>query len=72
MTKFSSRNDNGYDDILGELQRWQKSIKKTEALAGASSSTSVNQGQNQFGATSTWNSQGPQSKFYNNDHCQSS
>ena len=72
MTKFSSRNDKGYDDILGELQRWQKSINQKEALAGASSSASVNQGQNQFGATSAWNSQGPQSIFYSNNFSQSS
>ena len=25
MTKFSNREDRGYDAILGELQRWKKS-----------------------------------------------
>ena len=31
MTKFSSREDDGYDSILEELQRWKKEADDTRA-----------------------------------------
>lgn len=30
MTKFPSREDPGYDAILGELQRWIKAIRQAK------------------------------------------
>jgi len=57
MTKFSNREDQGYDAILGELQRWKKSATQKRASKVSKPTEGVSQGWDRFGGTHTWNSQ---------------
>jgi hypothetical protein len=72
MTKFPNREDQGYDAILGELQRWKKVAFQEKASKVFEPSTSVKQGRSQFGDTHAWNSQVVQGNFYNANFSQSS
>ena len=74
MTKFSTRDDRGYDAILGELRRWKKSADRRENtsirkgtetgdIKRLASGTAVEQGLNQFDDTRVRNSQVAQRSF---------
>ena len=74
MTKFSSREDPGYNAFLGEIQRWKTSADRREKTSTGISSEKndnkklasgmmIEQGPSQFDHTRAWNSQVVQGKL---------
>ena len=72
MTKFSNREDPGYDAVIGELLRWKKLAFQEEASKVSGPSSKVNQGRLQFDDTHAWNSQVSHGTFDNTTFSQSS